>query len=66
MLHVLQNPHDIGHVLLVADGCADVANKVAAIAASILGMFLRLSDVFLVIFQQFKVYYYTRLKAIKT
>lgn len=34
---MLQNPHDIGHVLLVADGCADVANKVAAIAASILG-----------------------------
>ena len=37
VVHVLQNPHDIGHVLLVADGCADVANKVAAIAASILG-----------------------------
>jgi hypothetical protein len=40
---VLQNPHDIGHVLLVADGCADVANKVAAIAASILGMFFKKS-----------------------
>ncbi|KAL5253857.1 hypothetical protein ACHWQZ_G013584 [Mnemiopsis leidyi] len=37
VVHVLQNPHDIGHVLLVADGCADIANKVAAIAASILG-----------------------------
>ena len=37
VVHVLNNPHDIGHVLLVADGCCDMANKIACLAASILG-----------------------------
>ena len=37
VVHVLQTPHDVGHVLLVADGCASVANTVAHLAASILG-----------------------------
>ena len=38
VVHILHNPHDIGHLLLVADGCPDMANNIAVLSANIIGM----------------------------